>query len=258
MIQTNNKLRYMEIYSDIKERIASENYGAGSLLPTEGELTQLYSASRTTIRRAIALLQEDGLVKSVQGKGTEVISPKKWSRPYPFQEFRNFNHITDFRGAPLVEGEIITQEALVDVVPAEIKIAGVLSVAIGSEVYRIQRMKSLNDMVFAYVTSYVPCPLTPGLEQHSGKFFILYRCLLENYGLTVTKVEETISSSGSGFLESRLLGVAPGSPLLTFQRTAYWEGGIMEYSESSFRPDVYRIAVTMEGPFEWTGADQLS
>ena len=118
MIQTKNKLRYMEIYSDIKERIASENYGAGSLLPTEGELTQLYSASRTTIRRAIALLQEDGLVKSVQGKGTEVISPKKWSRPYPFQEFRNFNHITDFRGAPLVEGEIITQEALVDVVPA--------------------------------------------------------------------------------------------------------------------------------------------
>ena len=105
MIQTKNKLRYMEIYSDIKERIASENYGAGSLLPTEGELTQLYSASRTTIRRAIALLQEDGLVKSVQGKGTEVISPKKWSRPYPFQEFRNFNHITDFRGAPLVEGD---------------------------------------------------------------------------------------------------------------------------------------------------------
>lgn len=52
MIQTKNKLRYMEIYSDIKERIASENYGAGSLLPTEGELTQLYSASRTTIKKS--------------------------------------------------------------------------------------------------------------------------------------------------------------------------------------------------------------
>ncbi len=258
MVQTKNKLKYMEIYRDIKERIASRNYGAGSLLPTEDELTQLYSASRTTIRRAIALLQEDGLVKTVQGKGTEVISPKKWSRPYPFQEYRNLNHATSFRGSPLMEGEIITQEALVDMVPAEIKIAEALSIAIGSDVYRIQRIKSLNDTVFAYVISYVPCSLAPGLKQYSGKFFILYHCLQEYYGLVVTKVEETIASASSGFLESRLLGVTPGSPLLTFQRTAYWKEGIMEYSESSFRPDIYQIAVTIEGPFEWTSSDQLS
>ena len=119
-------------------------------------------------------------------------------------------------------------------VPAEIKIAEALSIAIGSDVYRIQRIKSLNDTVFAYVISYVPCSLAPGLEQYSGKFFILYHCLQEYYGLVVTKVEETIASASSGFLESRLLGVTPGSPLLTFQRTAYSKDLLNGQAQISF------------------------
>ena len=61
---------YQKVFADIKSKIASGEYGAGHLLPSEREIGELYQVDRTTVRKALQLLCEEHLVTKLPGKGT--------------------------------------------------------------------------------------------------------------------------------------------------------------------------------------------
>jgi GntR family transcriptional regulator len=60
------------VYSIIKAKIESNEWPAGSQIPTEDELCRLYDVSKATVRMAIADLVRDGYLRKQQGKGTFV------------------------------------------------------------------------------------------------------------------------------------------------------------------------------------------
>jgi DNA-binding transcriptional MocR family regulator len=60
-------IRYRQIADDLRERVAA--WGGGRLLPSESDLSAEYDVSRVTVRRALELLREEGLVDSRQGFG---------------------------------------------------------------------------------------------------------------------------------------------------------------------------------------------
>ncbi|MCG5439249.1 GntR family transcriptional regulator [Micromonospora sp. PSH25] len=62
--------RYRVIADQLRERIESGSIPPGSLLPTESALTSEFRASRGTVRQAIAVLREEGLVTTEHGRGT--------------------------------------------------------------------------------------------------------------------------------------------------------------------------------------------
>ena len=75
---------YRQVLEDIKAGIASGHYQPGAKIPSEAELSQMYSVSRVTGRRAIEQLSREGLLTSRQGKGTYVNQGKaleKLSQP---------------------------------------------------------------------------------------------------------------------------------------------------------------------------------
>lgn len=61
---------YEEIYNDLKDRILSGEYSNGVLLPTEKELQLKYNVSRITAKHAYQLLDEQGYIERIPGKGT--------------------------------------------------------------------------------------------------------------------------------------------------------------------------------------------
>lgn len=61
---------YLEIKKKIQEEIKNEIYKQGEKLPSEKELCKIYNVSRSTIRETLRSLQNEGLVKSVNGVGT--------------------------------------------------------------------------------------------------------------------------------------------------------------------------------------------
>lgn len=64
--------KYREIYSDIKRDILTNHYRAGTLLPTQEFFSEKYNVSRITLKKALSLLENDGLIFSKQGSGTYV------------------------------------------------------------------------------------------------------------------------------------------------------------------------------------------
>lgn len=56
--------------------ISEGTFPEGSRLPSEPELSKLIGVSRTTLRQALALLQDDGLVNNIRGKGNFIVKSK--------------------------------------------------------------------------------------------------------------------------------------------------------------------------------------
>ena len=77
---------YQQVANDLREAIVNDVYHVGARIPTEPELSHLYGVSRITVRKAIEILVDEGLLAKRQGKGTFVqefanLGKKKGSRP---------------------------------------------------------------------------------------------------------------------------------------------------------------------------------
>lgn len=60
---------YIDIYDQLRKEIVEGVYAPERQLPSEHELSKTFGVSRMTLRQALSLLQDDGLVKSIHGKG---------------------------------------------------------------------------------------------------------------------------------------------------------------------------------------------
>ena len=63
---------YRQIAAIIKRGILSGQYPPDTRIPTESELVETYEVARSTARRAVAALREEGLVYTVPARGTYV------------------------------------------------------------------------------------------------------------------------------------------------------------------------------------------
>lgn len=81
------------MYQDLKDRIQNGEYLRDALLPSEREIGETYQVDRTTVRKALQLLVDDGLVEKRAGKGTVVVwrpdQEQTQSRPVLRPERRN-------------------------------------------------------------------------------------------------------------------------------------------------------------------------
>ncbi|MBA9028480.1 MULTISPECIES: GntR family transcriptional regulator [Bacillaceae] len=64
---------YINVYDELLLQITKGEYPVGSRLPSEPDLASRLGISRATLRQALALLQDDGIVRNIRGKGNFVI-----------------------------------------------------------------------------------------------------------------------------------------------------------------------------------------
>ncbi len=62
--------KYYRLMDDLKQQILTSQWKAGEKLPSENELAREYQVSRHTVRKALGILQNEGYIYAVHGKGT--------------------------------------------------------------------------------------------------------------------------------------------------------------------------------------------
>lgn len=90
--QKGKKPLYIDIYDQLFAQIKRGVYLPGGKLPAENELAGLFGVSRMTLRQALSLLQDDGLIKSVHGKGSFVTELEQKSRAGGLEKLGNPMH----------------------------------------------------------------------------------------------------------------------------------------------------------------------
>lgn len=68
---------FVTVYETMYNRLREGTYAPGEKLPGESELAEELKVSRGTLRQALLLLQEDGLIMNYQGKGSFVLGQAK-------------------------------------------------------------------------------------------------------------------------------------------------------------------------------------
>ncbi len=64
------ELKYWRLMNELKKKILNAEYQMGDKMPSENELAAVYQVSRHTVRKALELLEREGYVYAIRGKGT--------------------------------------------------------------------------------------------------------------------------------------------------------------------------------------------
>ncbi len=132
---------YQTICGDLRDAIYAGQYGPGDLIPSENELAAKYETTRITVRKALRVLEGEGLLKPMHGKGYLVLSP----------EFTRFQ--LDFSDTPAGAG---AKYLSIDVIPAGAELANRLEVEWGRMLVVTRRLLQIDGAPYAYDEKYVP------------------------------------------------------------------------------------------------------
>ncbi|MFS4439326.1 FadR/GntR family transcriptional regulator [Paracoccaceae bacterium GXU_MW_L88] len=80
------RTRAAQIAQDLEQKIETGHFRPGDRLPSESELTQTHSVSRTVVREALGQLRSKGLIESRKGSGVFVLDPPKTATGAPFHD----------------------------------------------------------------------------------------------------------------------------------------------------------------------------
>ncbi len=206
-------MRYLDVADDLRSDIASGRVGA---LPSEAELGERYSVSRVTVRRALDLLREEGLVDSRRGSGWFVASD-------PIRQ--PLGRVTTIEAALEAAGAAPGRRILefgFEAAPTEV--AKTLGIAKDAEVLRVLRLNLAGDDPFALVTIWLPVELGARVSRAEAERAPFYD-LLPLHGVEVGRIVQTITATAADRGEARRLGGHAGDPLLACRRVTYDRAG---------------------------------
>lgn len=239
-IDPNSRLAlYVQVMQAIQDSIANGLISSGEQLPGEPELCHMFGVSRTVIRQALRELEYDGVIIRKKGKGTFVAFPKL--KESLAAELTGFYQDMKAKGhAPI--SSILKHE----VEPASRKVATYLQVEEGAPVIRIDRLRFVEDEPIVLVSTYLPYALFPKLVNVNLSQRSLYEYLAEEYNVVIARGHRFLEAVTANELESHLLQVPRGAPLMLLDSVSYLADGTpIEYYHALHRGDRSRFEVEL-------------
>lgn len=225
---------YYQLKEIIDERIQSEEWPPGYMIPSENELVGEYKVSRNTVIKAIDRLVQDGVLTRKQGKGTFVAEAKFEQCLSSFYTFSKAMSKSGLRHGVHVLS--CTERT------AGPSVAKSLNIDPSSRVSELMRVRYADGEPLMLETSYIPVSLAPSLITYQFAEDALYDILSNHYQVHVIKAREIFEPVIIDEFEGDVLHVAVGSPGLLLMRTATTaEGKPVEYCKSILRGDRCRF-----------------
>ena len=226
------EMKYMQIVQSIRERIASGEYNGK--IPSQSELLKQFEASHMTVRKALALLMSEGHLYSLPGKGIYTSWDKNRAEISGKVGFSDQMK----RLSATVTSRVIESK----VVPASTAKAGLLNLEVNDPVYQIRRVRLVNGEPVAIQDSFIRHDLCPGLLEHDLAMSSLFELFRKEYHLLITGGRGSVEARLAEESEMQLLELQPPQAVLVTERiTTVAEGTPLEYVESVYRGDRYRI-----------------
>ncbi len=219
--------------------IRSGRLKQGQKLPSEAELCNTYTISRTVVRQTIKELQNEGYLTTEKGKGTFI------SRPRIVEGF--VQSLSGFYEDMMKRGYRVSTHILKqELIPSSHHISQQLRIEERTPVVAISRIRKLDDEPSVYVTTYVPQEICPKLLNADLENKSLYSFLEQNCGLEIFRGHRYIGVALANEYEASLLNIDVGSPLIELESVSYLrDGRPLEYFHALHRGDRTKFEVEL-------------
>ncbi len=199
--------RYREIAEELRARVTSGDYTAGRLLPSEANLSEEFSVSRVTARRALEQLRDEGLIDSRQGLGWYVAA----------EPLRQVLDELDTLEDQLEASGIVAERRVIDFAFLDAP-ARALEILGDSRVLEVRRLNLADGEPFARVTVWCPEALGASLSRDAVEARPFYDLLTRDLSVELMGAQQTIGAAAASSADAELLGVPVGSPVLVCER----------------------------------------
>jgi GntR family transcriptional regulator len=212
------RIRYQEIADELRARAVGAP--AGTVLPSESDLSTEFGASRVTVRRALELVRDEGIIAARQGFGWFVATEPVRQRLETLGTIESQLERSGRRAERRIE------EFAFEAPPHRVrKILGV------DQVLRVKRVNLADGEPFAVVTVWCPADLGQRLSRDDVERQPFYELL----GIELRGATQTIGADLAEPADAALLAIPVGSPLLRCRRvTTDLSGGALLVSEHLF------------------------
>ena len=213
---------YIQLREVIRSKIEDGEYLPGTAIPSENQLAETYGLNRLSVRSAVEALENEGLLKSVQGKGVFVQGPKTQ---------RDLETLGGYRHTMQERGKDASTKVLVKAVRSAGPLyARLLQLAPEDPVWFIRRVDSSEGAPVALEEIYIPYALCPWLEGIDTALFSLYDALQWN-GIHLSVGHQTLRITRLEPAMARLIDLSPQQAVMEFSYSVQDKlGRIVEFS----------------------------
>jgi GntR family transcriptional regulator len=222
---------YYQLKEDIKEKISKGVWQVGQCIDSERELSEQYSVSRMTVRQALGELVQEGILHREKGKGTFVCEPKVKQR-----DIMSFSEMVRKMGLTLkteIRGfeRIHTPSYLSDLIHFE-------------EVYKIDRLRVVEDEVIANEIIYIPCDYCGYIDKEKLKYSFYE--IIKEYGYVIDHSEASIQAILMDKEYKEIFKTEKDLPLIkSFSKNITSDERLLFIEESVYRSDKYILEVNI-------------
>ncbi len=204
---------YRQLMQRIRADIASGVYPVHSRIPSEAELGESYQVSRVTVRKALAELTREGLLRRMQGKGTYVCAPRLKS---------NLKDVTSFHEACLMMGctpgtKLISAGA----VHVEDDVRETLALPENEAIEIVRLRMADGNPVMLETNRFAPKYVSLLHEELTGSLYHL----LSKQGIEAASGVHEISLCYANAQQAKLLDVEVGAALLQLNQVIFDQHG---------------------------------
>jgi DNA-binding GntR family transcriptional regulator len=230
------------LYARLKERIIRDvetgKVKPGDRLPSQRELCQQFKMSHMTVRRAIAELITEGVIRAIPGKGLYVTEQK-----YPAE-----TSMIGFTGEMTARGYTVSSRILEKgLLPASTVIARALEIPVGSELAYLHRLRLVNNEPISLQYSYLVHSLCPGILELIHEDTSLYAVLKQVYKIELINSVTTVEATLANKTQADQLGLSIPVALLIVEQINYKDGRYsIEYSRLAYRGEKYVIQTQLQ------------
>ncbi len=131
------EIKYLSIYNDLMDSIEKGDIKPGEKLPSENELMDIYNVSRDTVRKALDLLEGNGYIHKIKGKGSFVLDINKFD--FPITGIVSFKELSQKLG---IRSNTLVQE--LDLINPDKYLTKKLELSKGDLVWRVIRVREID------------------------------------------------------------------------------------------------------------------
>ena len=222
---------YKRIAEQIELDIAAGTFGVGSLLPTEAEFSASLNVGRHTVREALRLLSQGGLIVRRAGSGSTVVSKGRLQVfAHAVSNFDQwFNYPAGVKRHQLDHGQVVADAAL----------ALSLGCAVGTAWLRISALRTLDEAAapLCWVDIYIQPRFARVMKSKRFDSVPVHEQIEALFGVNIAEVEVAISAGRVPERMAQALAVQADSPALLLRRRYLAANGDLLQATCTVHPE---------------------
>lgn len=209
-------LKYEMIVEDLQKRIINEEFKTTNKLPTEEKLIEEYQVSRNTIRSAIKILMNLGIIYPVQGSGMLVRAPKRKGTVY----LNSTLGVTMDNPGNNIENKLLK----IEIIKADLQLANQMNCKISTPVYYLKRLRIVDGIPYALERTYYNKEIVPYLGKEIAEKSI-FNYLKEDLKISFGFADKYLTAIKLSKNDSQLLGLNENDPAIMVNDNIHLSNG---------------------------------